>query len=69
MLFLWKEGVSAADVHRRVAAVRGDAAQVAEQYFDGLRHEGKWARQILLLHENAKPYSSTQTTQKLASHG
>lgn len=40
--------------------------RVAEQYFDGLRRQGKWARQVLLLHDSARSDNNKQTIRKLS---
>jgi hypothetical protein len=41
--------------------------QVTEQCFNGLRLQRKWARQVVLRHDNARPHSSKETTQNLTS--
>jgi hypothetical protein len=63
--FFWKEGVSAADMHRRLpTCVVGRQPCVetlpldVEEHFDGLRRQVKSARQVLLLRDNARPHSS-----------
>lgn len=43
--------------------------QVVEQCFNGLQCQGKRAYQVLLLIDNARPHSSKQSTQKVASLG
>jgi hypothetical protein len=65
--FLWKDGVSAANIHRRLAAMCGDTARSRRTEFDGLQRQGKWAQQVSLFHNNARLQSTKQTTQKMAS--
>src|SRR5258705_3931331 len=83
--FLWKEGPSTADIHRRLQGVchfilmlPSGATINGPRYVLTLRrlrraiHQkrpGKWASGVLLQHDNARPHTSAYTMSNIASLG